>query len=150
MPKGCSFRWLNFNHLHINSHQESNLKDPDAYLCIMMVEVPEPFPHSGLISQTPLLSIRSELVWREMSLCCELKETLSSSVCCSGNEWGSRERGRALYGGRQSGREGERERRQMGGDRTELFSMTVLLQEQNVRSRGYEQLNMFFPSEGSM
>lgn len=52
IPKGCAFRWLNFNHLHFDSNQESNLKDPEAYLCMLMVEVSEPFPHSGLISQT--------------------------------------------------------------------------------------------------
>lgn len=40
----------------------------------------------------------------------------------------------------------ERERRQMGGDSTELFSITVLLQEQNVR--GYEWLNMCFLLRG--
>lgn len=88
-----------------------------------MVVVPEPFPHSALISQTPLLSIHSELVCREMSLCCGLKETLCSSVCCSGNEWGSRERGRAKdrEGGRERERVRKRKRRQMGGDSTGFF-----------------------------
>ncbi len=108
--------------LALNNKQEFNLHDPEPYLCIWMVEVPEPFPHSGLISQTPLLSIHSELVCREMSLCCGLKETLSSSGCCSGNEWGSRERGRAWDGGRERGKEG----RQMGGDSPGLFSIRVL------------------------
>lgn len=71
--------------LALGSKQEGSVKEPEAYLCVWMAEVPEPFPHSALISQTPLLSVHSELVCGEMSLCCGL-ETVSSSVCCSGKE----------------------------------------------------------------
>lgn len=44
--------------------------------------IPHP-SHSVLISQTPLLSIHSELVCGEMSLCCRLWETLSSSAAAA-------------------------------------------------------------------
>lgn len=89
--------------LQPSPHMMSPPKEPrDSPLWWWQTSVPEPVLRSGLISQTPLLSIRSELVWREMSLCCEL-QMLSGSVCRSGIEWGSGEGVRAWDGGRMQG-----------------------------------------------
>lgn len=70
---------------------------------------PPPPSHSVLISQTPLLSIHSELVCGEMRLCCRLWETLSSSAAAAqGRTEAAREGGRAGEGGRREERRGGR------------------------------------------
>lgn len=71
--------------LRPSPHVTGPPKEPGGLTSVVVADVPEPVLRSGLISQTPLLSIRSELVWREMSLCCEL-QMLSGSVCRSGIE----------------------------------------------------------------
>lgn len=96
--KSCSFWCCNFNQVHTRRACCRR----QGLTSVLVADVPVPVLRSGLISQTPLLSIRSELVWREMSLCCEL-QMLSGSVCRSGIEWGSGERVRAWDGGRTRG-----------------------------------------------
>lgn len=90
--------------LRLSPHVTGPPKEPGGLTSVVVADVPEPVLRSGLISQTPLLSIRSELVWREMSLCCEL-QMLSGSVCRSGIEWGSgkKEWEHEMEGGRREG-----------------------------------------------
>lgn len=65
------------------------------------------FPHSALISQTPLLSIHSELVCGEMSVCCGSRRR--DPVQCAARE-GVRQQRKGREGGREGG-----DRRQEAG-----------------------------------